>query len=124
MSAEPSLPFLPLPAQNLPCPSKIPEPLPVDGYHATDCLSRGCALWSWEGPLGTPLGMAQWKRAGSSPWSRKELDMTEELTLTYLATLTLFPHLEHSINTAFLNLELQALFLLCEPKQMKNTFSD
>ena len=22
-------------------------------------------LWSWEGPLGTPLGMAQWKRASS-----------------------------------------------------------
>ena len=21
------------------------------------------ALWSWEGPLGTPLGLVQWKRA-------------------------------------------------------------
>ena len=22
-------------------------------------------LWSWEGPLGTPLGLVQWKRASS-----------------------------------------------------------
>ena len=42
MSAEPSLAFLPLPAQNPPCPSKILERLSVDGYHATDCLSHGC----------------------------------------------------------------------------------
>ena len=29
---------------------------------------RGQGNWSWEGPLGTPLGLVQWKRA----WSRVE----------------------------------------------------
>ena len=29
------------------------------------CLRKPGIPWSWEGPLGTPLGLVQWKRASS-----------------------------------------------------------
>ena len=39
--------------------------VPVTSGSFSGCLEKSGLLWSWEGPLGTPLGLVQWKRASS-----------------------------------------------------------
>ena len=42
-----------------------PRLVPVTSGSFSGCLEKSGLLWSWEGPLGTPLGLVQWKRASS-----------------------------------------------------------
>ena len=43
----------------------FPQLVPVTSGSFSGCLEKSGLLWSWEGPLGTPLGLVQWKRASS-----------------------------------------------------------